>query len=585
LPRIRRLSEPVSNQIAAGEVVERPASVVKELVENAIDADASQVTVRVEAGGSQRIRVADDGIGMDAEDVRRCLERHATSKIEAVEDLERVATLGFRGEALPSIASVSRFSLTSRVRGAEGATRVVVRGGEVERVEDCGAPEGTQVDVDDLFFNVPARRKFLKRPSTEMGHVTEAVTRLALAWPRVHVQLRTGDRSVLDVPAEVQADPKARLARLLGRATAERLIAVPPDDRPHRLEVAGWVSEPGVNERTTRSLYVFLNGRFVRDRTVHHAILEAYRPFLERGRYPVVVLYLSLPPSDFDVNVHPQKTEVRFESPSAVHRGVVGALARTLAAQPMRPRPADHWARVAMPLAREPVADVARRPPVGPPAAYGRPERMPMFLPRLAPEAALDPVRDDARPASSESWTPLGLVGGRVWVARSEAGLALVDAAAVLEKARFQELVEARPSNPPQRLLVPIVVELDPRRAPRLLDGRDELASWGLEVEPFGPATLSVSALPAGLEEAEVRSLLEDFADEAATSASDLRRRRWARRLARSAGERVPTQTEVQAAWLERVAREPELRTSVDGRPTVVVLDQAGLDRLFRRHG
>jgi len=331
--RIRRLPEDISNQIAAGEVVERPASVVKELVENALDAGASRIHVDIEDGGQARIRVTDDGAGMSPQDALRCLERHATSKLRTVDDLFSIRTLGFRGEALPSIASVSRFRLTTRTADAAAATRVQVEGGVPGQPEIVGAPVGTDIQVEDLFFNVPARRKFLKRISTETGHVTETLVRVALASPDVAFRLTASDRMLMEVPAASDKDPGGRLARILGRGRAERLVPIPPDDRDHPIEVSGWVGEPGAAERGNRGLYVFLNGRFVRDRGVQHALQEAFRGLIDRGRSPAAVIFLRMDPSRFDVNVHPQKFEVRFRSPQDIHRAVFGAVSRTLQAQ------------------------------------------------------------------------------------------------------------------------------------------------------------------------------------------------------------------------------------------------------------
>lgn len=334
LGRIRQLDEAVANQIAAGEVVERPASVVKELVENALDAEATRVRVEVEEGGTRRIRITDDGIGMGPADARLCLSRHATSKIRGVEDLETVRTLGFRGEAVPSIASVSRFVLTTCERGADLGTRIVVEGGQIIEESEVGAPPGTTIEVADLFFNVPARKKFLKRAQTELSHISEGLMRLAMCRPEVGLRLATEHKTLLDVPPGVHSDPRGRLGRLLGPQIAAKLHPIVQDGLSHAVQVTGFAAEPGLSERGTQRLYTFVNGRFVRDRTIQHAVQDAYRTLLERGRYPVVVLFLELDPGLFDVNVHPQKTEVRFAQTGDIHRAVAGALSRTLSAQP-----------------------------------------------------------------------------------------------------------------------------------------------------------------------------------------------------------------------------------------------------------
>ncbi len=338
--KVERLPDVVVDQIAAGEVVERPASVVKELVENALDAESTRVAIDVDGGGLDRIRVADDGTGLAPDDARLALERHATSKLRAVTDLETLRTLGFRGEALPSIASVSRFTLTTTPRGSLGGHELYVEGGRRVRDEPVGAPPGTTIVVEDLFFNVPARRKFLKRPETELSHVFETVVRLALAHPKVGFRLTHNGRQVLDAPAEVARDPRARLGRLLGRETAEGLFPIAEGERTSPVEVRGFVGAPSLSERSTRGLHVLVNGRFVRDRTVQSAIQEAYRTLMERGRYPVVVLDLTIDPRLVDVNVHPQKTEVRFQSSADVFRAVLNAVTRTLRETPWLAAPA-----------------------------------------------------------------------------------------------------------------------------------------------------------------------------------------------------------------------------------------------------
>lgn len=332
MSRVARLPDTVINQIAAGEVVERPASVVKELLENALDAEATRVVVDITQGGLDRIRITDDGIGMSREDAELALERHATSKLRVLEDLDSLATLGFRGEALPSIASVSRFTLTTTERGALEGTQLVIEGGRLDRVGAVGAPPGTTMDVRDLFFNVPARRKFMKRPETESSHVHDVVVRLALARPHVSIKLIHNGRVVLDVPAATDDDPQGRLGRIFGHEVSAHLYPVVALEGPVR--VSGWCAAPELSERTTRGLYTFVNGRFVRDRTVQHAAQEGYRTLLERGRYPVVVLAIEVDPAEVDVNVHPQKTEVRFAQASDVHRAITQALTRTLAEQP-----------------------------------------------------------------------------------------------------------------------------------------------------------------------------------------------------------------------------------------------------------
>ncbi|HEY8495341.1 MAG TPA: DNA mismatch repair endonuclease MutL, partial [Myxococcota bacterium] len=324
--RVRRLPDALVDQIAAGEVVERPASVVKELVENALDAGARRIRVEVREGGAALVAVADDGIGMSAGDARLALERHATSKIRSAEDLARIASFGFRGEALPAIASVSRLRLRTRARGVQEGFEIEVEGGRRIAERAAGVPEGTRVEVADLFFNVPARRKFLKSPTTEWGHVADWLARAALALPSVHFDVRRDERPAVSWPAVV--DPLDRIAAVLSEREAEGLVAVAAEEGALRL--TGFASRPDAHRPSAAGLYLFVQRRPVRDRLLRHALLDAYRDVLPRGRFPTAVLFLDLPPQAVDVNVHPAKWEVRFADPNAVHRLVSRAVREAL---------------------------------------------------------------------------------------------------------------------------------------------------------------------------------------------------------------------------------------------------------------
>jgi DNA mismatch repair protein MutL len=320
--RVHVLSDHVANQIAAGEVVERPESVVKELVENSLDAGATRVRIEVEDGGQRSIRVIDDGAGMSPDDAMTALLRHATSKVATVDDLKAIATLGFRGEALPSIRSVSRFSLRTRPHGAAEGVRITAHGADEPAVEPCGGPAGTEIVVDDLFFNVPARRKFLKQASTELQRLRGFVERIALGWPEVHFTLVHQGKVTLDFPAD--GDLQARILAVLGRDVCRRLHRVELAMGDHRVQ--GYASEPGFTRPNPNGIYSFINGRFIRDKVVQHAITAAYAPGLERGDYPLAVLFLFVPPEAVDINVHPSKSEVRFVESGAIHGLVSRAL-------------------------------------------------------------------------------------------------------------------------------------------------------------------------------------------------------------------------------------------------------------------
>lgn len=552
---IFRLPDDVANQIAAGEVVERPASAVKELVENALDARATRIEVAIEGGGTGLIRVSDDGLGMSREDALLCLERHATSKIRSAHDLETVLTMGFRGEALPSIASVSRFVLTTRRAEDEVATRIRVEGGQRGAPVDAGAPKGTTVEVSDLFYNVPARRKFLKTPSTEMSHLTDAVVRLALARPDVGFRLLAEGRSLIDAPPEQGDDPRGRLGRILGRPVADRLFPIVPDSEPRRITVHGFVAAPDVSERTSRGLYVFVNGRFVRERTAQHAIQEAYRPLLEKGRYPVVILFLELDPRTLDVNVHPQKTEVRFQSSTDVHRAITAALGRTLQpapwlAQRLGPAPApERVYRLADPSpsglnldeprtlspAPHPAAFVERsrslHPPPRPPAFEGKARAR--YLPDLGfgfglrdrdpnpvvslPIPARPPAPAELGPFSALE--PIGQALGSYLVCQAPGRLVLIDQQVAHERVGFARLkaAQAERATAIQPLLVPLTLELDPTRARTMEAERERLLAVGFELEAFGGGTWILKSAPAALGGVELAPLVIDLLDELAS--------------------------------------------------------------------
>jgi DNA mismatch repair protein MutL len=539
--RVRLLDDSVINQIAAGEVVERPASVVKELLENSLDAEATRVRVEVAGGGLELLRVIDDGIGMTREDAELAVERHATSKIADATDLHTVSTLGFRGEALPSIASVSRFTLITQPRDAAVGTRIAIEGGANKEIVEAGAAPGTAIEVRELFFNVPARRKFLKTPQTEMSHITDIVVRLALARPRVGFTLVHEQRTVLDIPAEAESDPRGRLGRILGRAVAERLFPIPDDGKSYAISVRGFVSAPDLSERTARSLHVFVNGRYVRDRTVQHAIQDGYRTLLERGRHPVVVLWIEMDPAQVDVNVHPQKIEVRFQNTSDVHRAVSGALSRTLAAQPWLPSgtPAapenvhryvlrrdlastsgleEHRARV-----HDALSSFKRDVGSSPPSLVGwSPVAGAIAGFRSSPTPSTsefpEPKQIDAQLTGGRfgSLEPVGQVMATYLVCQGPGRMVMIDQHAAHERIAFERMRKecANKTVARQPLLVPLSLELDAARASIAHDEKDRLAEIGFEMEHFGAGTWLVKSRPAAIGAANLRELVLDLLDE-----------------------------------------------------------------------
>jgi DNA mismatch repair protein MutL len=527
VPRVQLLAPGLVNQIAAGEVVERPASVVKELVENALDAGARAIQVDVEEGGLALVRVADDGCGMDPADALLALERHATSKLRDAEGLATIATMGFRGEALPAIASVSRLRLDT-CDGVEGAagTRLVVEGGAIVEQGAVGRARGTTIEVRDLFFNTPARRKFVKSPPAEAGHASEAVVRLALARPDVAFTLRSGGRVAL---ASAAGAPLAeRAAAALGREAARRLV--PVDAARGEVRVRGVVTAPEHSEATSRAFYLFVNSRYVRDRGAAHAVLRAYAGVLPPGRHPAAVLFVELPLDRVDVNVHPQKLEVRFADARAVydalHHAVAGALRPTpwLAHRGAVAGQAEPAASLAAEAVTEDVAGVLAAVRGRDGSAPGA--SLPLALAPPAPGAAaaraaerlgLAPAAGGAT-AERGYFASLRYVGqhARTYLLCEAPGgaLVIVDQHATHERLLFHRLTAAWRARaiPVQPLLVPQIVSLPPGPARALEAGAGELATLGLDVEPFGGDAFAVKALPAALAGVDTPALLRDLA-------------------------------------------------------------------------
>jgi len=525
--KIKLLPEKLANQIAAGEVVERPASVVKELIENSLDAGARRISIAVEAGGKKRIRIQDDGEGMSRDDALLAFERHATSKIRRAEDLFAIRSLGFRGEALPSIASVARVELFTREPSSPVGTRVRIEAGVIKDVAEVGLAPGTTIEVKDLFFNLPARRKFLKTQDTELGHLADWVSRIALARPEVHFELSHHGRTLFSAPAA--QDLGQRLRHALGAQALEFLV---PLDRSFpallpegSVRIHGYVSRPEFTRASGQGLFVYINGRFVRDRFITHALHEAYRTLVPKGRYPVVALFLELPPDAVDVNVHPTKHEVRFREQVPIHEAVLesvrGAIfSRDPAVGSEESRGMARHAPTAPATASDPyrqrVADAVSRYQ---PKSEAPPLRRPY---RLTPQASgLRPLPPPA-PLPPLRFADLEVIGqfhGMFIVAQSDDALILIDQHAAHERIAFERLRQdyRRDHISIQPLLFPATLELSLREADVLKRHQDELARIGFELEPFGGSTFVVKALPAMLAAAEPRRLLGDVLDELAS--------------------------------------------------------------------
>jgi DNA mismatch repair protein MutL len=581
---IQVLPDHVIDQIAAGEVVERPASVVKELVENALDAGARQITIEIEGGGRKMVRVVDDGAGMLPADARLALARHATSKLRSVDDLAAIGTMGFRGEALPSIASVSRLVLTTRTRADEAATRIMLDAGRVASESVVGAPVGTTVEVADLLFNVPARLKFLRGEVTEASHITETVVRLAMAHPETGFRLRyggSGGRVAFEVaPAELAV----RVRGLLGGRLAERMHLVEHDENGVR--VRAFLAAPDLAQTTSRGVQLFAGRRWIRDRALLQAVTMGYGELVPRGRYPVAVAIVDVPGGEIDVNVHPQKLEVRFSDAAAVSSAVRHAVRKGCAASPwlaedrrfaaapvrmhavasMEPprraddlagRYADDTVRSLFPLgglakpashqlglsAAEPSAwdkvrsrVSSRSGPVPVPVAVPVPDRNAdtQRLTELHREAHRETHRVDEHSTSGtgtgffSSLVFLGQLDRTYLVCEGDGELVLIDQHAAHERVAFQRLREKADANAvaTQRLLFPTTLELPAGEAAVVADGGDLLGAVGFDVEPFGPSAVAIKAVPAGLRHDPsqvLRELLGDLVDRGGSRAVDER--------------------------------------------------------------
>jgi DNA mismatch repair protein MutL len=615
--RIRLLSEQVANQIAAGEVVERPASVVKELVENSLDAHASRLTVEIQAGGRSLIRVTDDGAGMSRDDALLCLERHATSKIERAEDLSSITTLGFRGEALPSIASVSRFSLTTRERQSDSpeGTQVIINGGKIVSVKACGSAPGASVEVRQLFFNLPARRKFLRAEETETAHIRHYLTLAALAWPSVAFELVKDGRPVWQLPAVQTTDKLAALGERW-RALAgggEKLLPVdfsaelPPlheqdEERkttpsPSRFAVWGFMGAPGVSRATREDQHIFVNRRPVENRGVNFALLEGYHTALMKARYPVCCLFLEVDPAEVDVNIHPAKREIKFHREKAVRQLLARAVRETLLR--FHAPPAGNVVSRPPPPSRAPLPVVPPAPPKPGPGAWPDLPKLyqpPPSAPAPVPISVPLPSQLPAAPHPSALLTvPLRLVGviGRLYVVlESDRGLVLLDQHAAHERVLFEQMLrrlEENGSAPSQRLLLPETVELAVREAQFLREQLPVLARLGVGLSEFGERTFLLDALPPFVKASDPRRFILELVDQLKAAGEGVNALRLgeqtiAKTVCRHA---VKANDPLAGAELENLIE--DLRhcampyTCPHGRPTLIEMNFRELEKKFGR--
>lgn len=615
MTKIRVLSDNLINKIAAGEIVERPASVVKELVENSLDAGAARIAVETEGSGKARLTVRDDGEGMNREDALLAFEHHATSKIRTDDDLAAIRTLGFRGEALPSIAAVSRLQLKTVAapagQPAEGAgTMVEIHGGRVREVREIPWAKGTEITIQDLFYNLPARKKFLKSDATESAHIARALTSYALANPEAHFSLRSNGRQVIDAPP-VQSLTD-RVVQIFGMDFLERMI--PLDAATGTLRLHGLVSQPHQSRASTESQYLFVNRRMVRDRLLAGAVSQVYRGLLPSGAYPPVILFLEIPAEEVDVNVHPAKTEVRFRQAWPVQQFIRQAVLGALHAS----RPFASLVDAAAPPLGEPGLSPglpgAGFPPGRPAAEPGRIRQIPLAYEFPAAEGsgegagpgavAIDPagirLLSNAFPSactgdldrpSGGGWRVMGQWRDSFIVAASADELVIVDQHVAHERVLYESYLRQLSAGEVvrQRLLVPMTMDLNPAQMELLDQLRDRLQAGGFELEPFGPRSIVIKAVPAlaGNGEADqlLRAILERIEENAADFSLDEIRRRVAAGLACHAAVKIhtPLTPARMQGLLDRLLEAEDPTTCPHGRPVVLRLPYRDLEKGFKR--
>jgi DNA mismatch repair protein MutL len=587
--KVRILSDRVANQIAAGEVIERPAAVVKELVENAIDAGATRVEVEFRHGGRSLMRIEDNGHGMSRDDALLALERHATSKISEADDLNRLASFGFRGEALPSIASVSRFTLQTREAGSDVGSEILVNGGKFVHVHDCGRPVGTRIEVAQLFNSVPARRKFLKTDQTEAAHIITGVRLYALAFPKVAFTLIEDGRVIFRSPE--CADLLGRVTEIFGRQLAGELTTI--DTAENGMRLSGLIGKPGTGRSTRHEMITFINQRPVDTKAINYALIESYHESLPKGRYPLAFIFFEIDPAAVDVNVHPSKREVRFRSETAVRGFVIRSVLARL----------RELGETTVPVAHAPQQDVTPSP-----FAMVRPIPAPALVaPKLAPAAAvmssmpvalppIAPVRPTvgsvpSRTPPAPTWRFLGLAHGSYALFETKAGLVLLDRRATHERIWFERL-QAQFSEgavPSQRLLLPVPLELDPISSSLLLDRLEFLNGHGFEVVEFGRNFFRIESVPAWMEPSDaepfVRELLGALRDgQLQERKIDVAREQLARLAAARAvrlGDVASESTMLALVSQLFACRSP--LTSPGGTPTHIELSHGELARRFQR--
>ena len=602
MARILQLPSSVVTKIAAGEVIERPASIVKELLENSIDAGSSRIDVEIEQGGIELIRVVDNGCGIESDDLPLAFASHATSKLAQADDLFRIGTLGFRGEALASIGGVAQVALQSRCPETLCGAELTCHGGVLSPVRAWNGAPGTRIEVRHLFYNTPVRRKFLRTPATEMGHISEAFLRLALSHSGIHWTLRHNGKSVYQVPAA--ADLAQRIGLFFGREVADQLYEMEVRQEPVRL--IGHIADPICDRGHARMQYLFVNGRWIRDRSLGHALQEAYRGLLMTGRYAVAFLFLEMPPDQVDVNVHPTKAEVRFRDGQLVYHLVFGSIRDRLRAENLTPRlqpPSTLGVPPAPPL--PPTRTLWTLPPEARPNAAAdlqvcrdqTPADLEVRRHGAPPPESAAPPAVDVPPVTAETVLPppgsfkaIQLYNSYL-VLETPEGMLVIDQHALHERILFEQLKQRLQAGPleTQRLLLPEPVELTAEQAARTLEQREALAELGLGVEPFGGATVLLTSYPTLLERTEPRQILKAVVDHLVTQDRVPAREVLLNDLLSlmACHSAVRAGDHLTAEQIDALLAQRDLAGGVHhcphGRPTALLFSREELERQFRR--
>jgi len=599
--RIVHLDQNMINMIAAGEVIERPASVVKELMENSIDAGATAITVRVEDGGRKLIAITDNGMGMDADDLNAAFESHATSKIKDATDLDGIATLGFRGEALASIASIAQVRTVSRTHQSDQAHCIEIDCGERGPVTPCSGDVGTTIQIRDIFYKLPARRKFLRTANTEMGHLTEQFTRIALAHPQLDLTLTHNNRQTYRLPKD--QDLKERVAQLFPMLAVDDLIET--QTREKEVHIRALLGRPSTSRTNNRLQYAFLNDRFIRDKFISHAIKEAYRNLLEPNRFPVVFLFMEMPYTDYDVNVHPTKTEVRFYNSNLVHSQILATLREKLlgtdlhvsAKIPIEPTTSGKPIDVNQRARRQEIADAMEdffkqhRP------SSHRQQQFDLQPQRSAPAPVVAP-RSEPAPSYAEVRPPVEIeerqyiqIHDSYIIEQTEEGFVIIDQHALHERMIHETLRQRVRHNPleSQRLLLPENFEVTDAQASVIENNAALFAKLGIEVTPFGPKTYAVQAFPSLLGKASPAAFVQDLIDLLAAKSGSLNAEdlldevlsMTACKAAIKAGQKL-ADSEIQQLLADRARCESTTRCP-HGRPTTITFSMSELEKQFKR--